>query len=318
MERTKLIKFLNKSFITMETKSEKNNSKLIIIILSLLLAALSIFTIFNLNKSATKIDDLTETKLQLQKDLDAKIAELDNAMTNNDSVNFELSETKNKLIQLRDSIIQLKTIDRQSFNKLNLRIAELEKTKQKLIKDVDSLKAANVVLGVEIDSAKANIGRQAVTIQEKTSENENLSNQNTQLNETVSKGAALKISNVQAVTLKERSSGKLKETDNASKVDAFRISFLIRENAIANSGNRKVYVIVQDATGKTVSSKGSFYDVNGEQHEYTDVTDVNYTNNDLEVITVTDVKSGTLTKGSYNVKVYLDDAYLGSTKVALK
>jgi type III secretory pathway component EscV len=302
----------------MKTNSEKNNSKLIIIILSLLLAALSIFTIFNLNKSTNKIDDLTETKLQLQKDLDAKIAELDNAMTNNDSVNFELSETKNKLIQLRDSIIQLKTIDRQSINKLNLRIAELEKVKQKLIKDVDSLKAANVVLGVEIDSAKANIERQSVTIQEKTSENENLSNQNTQLSDKVTKGAALKISNVKAITLKERSSGKLKETDNANKVDAFRISFLIRENAIANSGNRKIYVLIQDATGKTVSSKGSFYDVNGEQHEYTDVTDVNYTNNDLEVITVTDVKSGTLTKGDYNIKVYLEDTYLGSTKVALK
>ena len=96
----------------METTSEKNNSKIIIIILSLLLAALAIFTIFNLKNSGDKIDDLTETKAKIETELNTKIAELDKAMTTNADMNDQLNETKNQLVSLRDSIMQLKTIDR--------------------------------------------------------------------------------------------------------------------------------------------------------------------------------------------------------------
>jgi len=302
----------------METNSEKNNSKLIIIILSVLLAALSIFTIFNLNDKGKKIDDLTETKAKIEQELNTKIAELDKSMTNNEEVNMQLNDTKNQLIVLRDSIMKLKSIDRQTFNKLNLRIAELEKTKVRLIKEVDSLKVANVLLGVEIDSAKVNIERQSNVIQTKTTENETLSTQNTGLTEKVNKGAALKISNVKAITLKERSSGKLKETNNASSVDAFKTSFIIRENAIADQGSRIAHIVIQNAAGKIIRPSGTFTDVNGEEVEFSDTTDINYINDDIEVISVTDVQEKSLTKGEYYIKVYLENKFLGSTKVTLK
>ena len=302
----------------METTSEKNNSKIIIIILSLLLAALAIFTIFNLKSSGDKIDDLTETKAKIETELNTKIAELDKAMTTNADMNDQLNETKNQLVSLRDSIMQLKTIDRQAIGKLNLRIAELEKTKLKLLKDVDSLKVANKLLGIEIDSANANIERQETTILTKTVENEELNSKNTNLTDKVNKGAALKISNVKAIALKERSSGKLKESEYASKVDAFRISFLIRENAIAESGTRKAHIVIQNASGKIIGEKGAFYDVNGQQIGFSDETDVNYDNNDLEVIAVTDIPQNSLSKGEYFIKIYLENRFLGSTKVTLK
>lgn len=302
----------------METNSEKNNSKLIVTILAVLLGILAIFTIYNVVSSSNKIDDLTETKLKIQQDLDAKIAELDEAMTNNAELDSQLTETRDKLVVLRDSIMQLKTIDRQSINKLNFRIAELEKTKQRLLKDVDSLKVANQMLGVEIDSAHADIQRQAATIEEKTTQNEELTTQNTNLTEKVNKGAALKISNVKAVALKERSSGKLKETEYASRVDAFKVSFVIRENVIADAGTRTANIVIQDASGKVIGIKGNFYDANGQMVEYSDTTDLTYENNDLEVIAITDIKEGTLSKGDYYVKIYLENKYLGSTKVVLK
>lgn len=302
----------------METNSEKNNSKIIIIILSLLLAALSIFTIFNMKKSGDQIDELSSTKIELQKSLDEKIQELDKAKTNNAEINSQLDETKSKLISLRDSIMQLKNIDSQTFKKLNSRISDLEKLKQRLLKDVDSLKAANKLLGIEIETANANIQTQAETIQQKTSENENLNSQNKQQADKIAKGAALKISNVKALGLKERSSGKLKETESANKVDAFRISFLIRENAITDPGMKKVHIIVQNEQGKTYAVKGNFNDVNGEMYEYSDTTDVNYDNADIEVIAITNIKEGSLTKGVYTIKIFVENRFLGSTKVTLK
>lgn len=302
----------------METNSQKNNSKTIITILSVLLAALAVFTIYNLKSSGDKIDDLTETKLQIQQDLDTKIAELDKAMTENTEMNSQLAETRDQLVVLRDSISQLTTIDRQSIKKLNLRIAELEKTKVRLLKDVDSLKVANQMLGVEIDSAHANIERQATAIQEKTVENEELSTQNTNLSEKVTKGAALKVSNVKAVALKERSSGKLKETEYANRVDAFKLTFLVRANAIAESGSKKVYIVIQNASGKVISQKDTFTDMSGQEVAYSDATDFNYENEDMEVIVITDVAANSLTKGDYYLKVYLEDKLLGTTKVSLK
>jgi hypothetical protein len=302
----------------MESTSEKNNSKLIITILSVLLAALAIFTIYNIKNTGNKVDDLTETKAKIQSELDAKIAELDLAMTSNNEMDAQLNETKNQLIILRDSVMNLKYIDKQIINKLNLRISELEKTKVKLLKDVDSLKVANQQLGIEIDSANVNIQRQATTIQTKIVENEQLTTNNTQLTEKVTKGAALKVSSVKAVALKERSSGKLRDTEYAGKTDAFRLSFLIRENAIADEGLRKAYIVIQDTTGKVIGSKGTFSDVNGQEIEYSDSTEVNYLNNDLEVIVITDVAQNSLKKGDYYIKVYLESNHLGTTKVTLK
>lgn len=302
----------------METTSEKNNSKIIIIILSIILAALSIFTLFYMKNSGDKINELSNTKFEIQKSLDEKIMELEKAKTNNEEINAQLDAAKSNLISLRDSIMKLKSIDSKTYKKLNSRISDLEKVKQKLLKDIDSLKSANKILSIEIENANTNIKNQAETIQQKTVENEDLSNQNKQQSEKIAKAAALKISNVKVLGLKERSSGKLKETESANKVDAFRISFLIRENPITNPGMKKVHIIVQNEQGKTFGVKGNFYDENGEMIEYSDTTEVNYDNADIEVITVSNIKEGSLTKGVYTIKIFIENRYLGSTKITLK
>jgi hypothetical protein len=112
--------------------------------------------------------------------------------------------------------------------------------------------------------------------------------------------------------------GKLKETTRAHKTDAFRVSFKIRENKIAESGMRKVYIVIKDASGKVLSRMGSFTDVNGLNVSYTDSTDVEYNNQDLEVITVTSINEEKLPKGDYYVSVYVENKLLGSTKIQLK
>jgi hypothetical protein len=58
--------------------------------------------------------------------------------------------------------------------------------------------------------------------------------------------------------------------------------------------------------------------VNGQQIGFSDETDVNYDNNDLEVIAVTDIPQNSLSKGEYFIKIYLENRFLGSTKVTLK
>lgn len=299
------------------TTQDNNTQKIIIAILSLLLIGLSIFTYYSIQDKEKKVEDLTENKQKLQEDLDTKIKELNTAISENSELDTQLIAAKEKLVNLRDSISRLKTIDKNSLSKLNIKIAALEKNNRKLLQDVDSLKLANQHLNVEIEGAKSEIESKNEVISSKNQENENLNQTNLKLTDKVTKGAALKVSDVKIIAMKERNSGKLKETDNASRTEAFRTSFIIRENSIAEAGIKKAHLVIQNAQGKVIAPKGTFYDPNGTQIEFTDTTDVEYNNDDIEVITISQFPSKSLVKGEYFVKIYVENKLLGTSKISL-
>lgn len=302
----------------MDSTKQNNGSKVTVIILAILLAALAFFAYQNYQKNKHSEEALLEEKLQIQTELDAKILELETAISENSSMEAELTEAKNNIISFRDSVKDLKTLNYKIIRRYKNKLAVLEASNKKLLQISDSLKLANMNLNIEIDSAQANIERQAGTIKKQAFNNDSLSNTNASLTEKVTRGAALKISNVSAYAMRERNNGQLKETDRASKTDAFRTSFKIRENAIADAGSKKAHIVIQNATGKVIGGVESFTDESGLDVVYSDETDVEYTNQDIEVITVTNVPNNSISKGNYTIKVYLEKKLLGLTKVSLK
>lgn len=300
------------------TTQDRNNSRLIILILSILLALLAAFTIYNLKTGKDKIEDLTVEKTAIKKDLDDKIAALNAAMTDNELMNAELTEAKNNLVALKDSVDQIKTLDRRTINSINRRVKELEQINQKLIDEADALRLANTQLTIENDSAKADIERKSLLIEEKVAENDSLSAVKTVLEEKVMLGSALSISDVQSIAMKERSSGALRDTEVARRVDAFRTSYIIRENPLTEPGVKKTYIVIKDSAGNVIGSQGTFTDIDGQEVSYTDATDVEYFNSDVEVILVSNIPQDSLKKGTYTVQVYLENKLLGTTYVALR
>lgn len=301
-----------------ETKAQNNSSKITIIILAILLAVLAFFAYKNYinNKESEQI--LTEEKLKIQSELDEKIKELDVAIAENTSVGSELEEAKQNMISFRDSVKNLKALNYSVIRRYKDKLAALEASNKELLYISDSLKVANYNISIERDSAQATVERQATTIEEKVIENDSLITTNIDLSDKVTKGAALHVGNVAVIAMKERSNGQLKETSRASRTDAFRISFKIRANAIAEPGLRKVHIVIQNASGNVLSSVDSFTDISGVDVQYSDSTDVEYNNDDLEVITVTNISEDDLEKGNYYVKVYLENRLLGTSKVNLK
>lgn len=302
----------------MSTRQKRDNSKTIIIILVALLALLAGFTMYNMKTNNNKVESLTSEKNAIKKDLNEKIAALDSAMTDNEQMNTELNVAKNNLIALRDSVIKIKNIDRRAINAINKRVADLEKVNKNLIREADSLRIANTRLTVENDSARADIERKEVIIEKQVATNDSLTNENLNLTDKVTKGAALSIGSIQTLAMKERRSGALKETNVARRVDVFKTNFVIRENPIAKEGLKKAYIVIEDASGKVIAPKGNFDDDSGQMIEYSDVTDVDYTNQDVDVIIITNVPEKSLDKGDYYIKVYLIDKLLGTKKVSLK
>ncbi len=309
---------MNQSTISSDTKNQNNSSKITIIILAILLAVLAFFAYQNYYKNQKSEHKLIEEKLEIQSDLDEKIIELDKAIADNSTMEVELTEAKNNLIAFRDSVQNLKVLNYNIIRRYKNKLAVLEVSNKKLLYISDSLKIANFNISIERDSAQATVQRQASTIVVQTQKNDSLLFQNTDLNEKVARGAALHISNVSAIAMKERNGGKLKETTRANRADAFRISFKIRANAITESGLKKAHIVILNAAGNTLSAIGSFTNTTGLDIPYSDVTDIEYNNEDIEVIAVTNILEKDLEKGDYYVRVYLENRLLGTTKVNLK
>jgi hypothetical protein len=303
--------------IANKTESKSNSTKIVIIILALLLAVLGFFTYQNYVNNQESEEALLQEKLQIQSDLDNKIIELDNAIAENTSLDVELTAARDNIIAFRDSVKNLKKLNYNIIRRYKEKLAILESKNKRLLKITDSLKVANYNISIERDSAQATVEAQATTIEYQNKKNDSLSIKNSDLNQRVVRGSALYVDNVAVIAMKEVR-GKLKETTRAHKTDAFRVSFKIRENKIAESGMRKVYIVIKDASGKVLSRMGSFTDVNGLNVSYTDSTDVEYNNQDLEVITVTSINEEKLPKGDYYVSVYVENKLLGSTKIQLK
>ena len=302
----------------MNTDKQNTGSKITIIILAILLAALAFFAYQNYTKNQDSEEVLLQQKLEIQRDLDAKLIELEDAIAENSSMEAELTIAKNNIISFRDSVQGLKTLNYKIIRRYKNKLAVLEKNNKRLLEVSDSLKLANFSLNIEIDSANVNIERQANTIVRQGQSNDSLSVQNINLSDKVAKGAELIISNISALAMRERSNGQLRETTKASRTDAFRTSFKIRANSLTTPGLKKAHIVIQNSSGKVIRGVESFTDVTGQEVQYTDVTDVEYINQDIEVIAVTDVPENSIENGDYYIKVYLENKLLGTTKVSMK
>ncbi len=294
----------------------KSNSK-VIIILSILLALLAIFAVQNYLKNKKYEANLLEEKHQIETNLNDKIRELDTALETNTVMEAELVEARKNLLIFKDSVTNLKTLNSKVIRRYKNMLADLEKTNKRLLKKTDSLQLLNYSLSVEVDSAQAKIVKQSETISKQIQSNDSLTTQNTTLTKIVNKGAEIKISNVGSIAMKERNNGKLVETNRARRTDAVRTAFLVRENNISEPGTKTAYIIIQKADGTVIDAKGSFNDTENNQLDYTDKTDFDYQNDDLEVITVSPIISD-LTEGTYYIKIYVDGKLLGNTTIDLK
>jgi len=301
------------------SQSTKNSGlKIVVIILALLLAGLAFFTFQNIQKNKESEEVLMTEKLEIQADLDAKIVELDNAIADNTSIKDELISARDDIMVFRDSVKDLKTLKYQIIRRYKKKLASLEKINNKLLEDSELLKQENYALSVEVDSTKAEVQRQHVTIENQHKKNDSLSVSNTDLSNRISKGAALQIGNVAIVAMKEGRKGKLKKTTRAKKTDAFRISFKVRKNVIAEPGKKQIHIVIKDLAGKVIGGVDSFIDANEKEIAFSDETEMEYENEDKEVIVVTEIPEDILKKGNYYVDVYLEKKLLSSGKITLK
>jgi hypothetical protein len=165
-------------------------------------------------------NNLQGEKTSLQKDIDAKKAEIRRILNDRNATKAELARAKKLINELNDQISTLQT-------------------------QVTELTAANQELNVANTTLKT----------EKTDLETNLATTNTakeELEKTVDVGSTFSASNIQIRSVNEKKSGKEKATTTAKRVDKLVVSFDV-ENRIAKSGPADLYIMVTAPDGKVIS-----------------------------------------------------------------
>jgi len=286
----------------MENQKSNSSLKAIIVVLSILLVG-SLAFMYKMSTDNEKTEKtLVDEKSALENDLKQQIASYDAAIAENTSLKGELETERAKIVDLLSQVEKSKG-DIASLEKYRNDYRRLKKEHDALIADNNRLKGENASLTTQRDSVTTALG-------EARSYNDTIVRQNENLSKTVEKAQKLTILNLHTQPYKERSSGKLIQTDKASRVDKVRITFTIAANEVAPTGNRTYYVQIIDPKNNVIGEKATetFGDYN---LTYSFITNAIYEN---KTITVNEIVSGKdFEKGLYHVNVF-DKAQLVANK----
>lgn len=294
---------------------KKSNSLIWWVVIGLLLIGLGGlgFYTFTTQKEHQKITKaIEEEKNEIAGNLDDMIAKYEDAISQNTSLSTELEVERDRVLLLRDSIKGLKRVNYNIIKKYRKQISKLQLLNQRLFRKNDSLMAVSETLSLDLAEEKRKVAQHQSRI-------DTLTKRNYELEGKVTVGSVLKVGDFTITPLKQRSSGKLVSTSRARRVDAFRVSFFVKKNIIANKGKRTAYVQVKNKDGEVLGKdKGVTELSTGDKIQYSDKIEFDYNKEDIEVILLPDVVKGNIKKGFVNFTVYIDGALAGGTMHKMK
>lgn len=294
----------------MENQKSNSSLKAIIVVLAILLVGSLIFMYkMSLDKDEVKseLDKTITTKSELEAELKDKIASYDAAIAENTGLKSELEAERAKVVDLLAEVEKSKG-DAASLRRFKNDYIKLKREHDALIAENNKLKEENATLTTQRDSTMT-------ALDESKKFNDTLVNQNENLSKTVEKAQKLTILNLKTQPYKERSSGKLVQTDKARRVDKIKISFTIAANEVAPAGNRTYYVQVIDPKNNVIGEKAT--EVFGDYTlTYSFITNAIFEN---KTITVDELISGKdFAKGLYHVNIFDKGQMMANTTFNLK
>lgn len=281
----------------MENQQKKSNSglKTAVIILALLLLGSVGYIIKMSMDNKKQVTELTTEKDKFASDLKETIAQLKAS----ESENAELDEERLKLIKENEELlakVEKAEGDAAQMARYKNEYFRLKKEKENLVAEIELLKEQNVVLTSSLDSTSNALASELKFKDTLLMQNDNLA-------KTVEKGSKLSVLNLNVQAVKERSSGKQIETDKASRADKLKVNFIIAENQIAKSGDRKYYVQVIDSKNNILGDKETIQTGGeGMSLTYSFISTVKYENKTVEV--KEEISGDNFEAGTYFVNVF--------------
>lgn len=293
----------------MSDQKSNNALKILTGVLAVALIALGIYTVKFYNEEKENQELLEKEKAVIEGELNDLIVKYDEAIEENEGLDSELVAARERIVMLRDSVKDNEA-NLALISRYRREVSNLKAEKEELFRVVDSLSNQNRMLITEIDSTNN-------VLLERTRFSDSLKVQTQVMANKIDQAAQLKVSNLRGEGVIERNSGRLVENDRTRRVDKIRTCFSLTPNALAEAGEKQLYVQVYNPNNNLVGDQIAV------QHDggvmvYSAATKVFYENEELDVCILANTLEENLIEGNYKVLVYNGPSLIGATTFSLR
>lgn len=294
----------------MTTQSSNNNrAKILIGLLVVLLVSLAGYTYTLIQQNKETVLFLEADKAEVQKELEALVVSYNEILQDNKLKDKDLIAARDRVIVLLDSVKDYKA-NLSIITRYKAQVRGLKNERAQLFKRADSLLVVTQRLAIEKDSTTAVLIKTIKVV-------DSVTTANTQLFNSLEKGALIGISNLDATAIIVRKGGKIKETKRASRADKIRVCYTIAPNTLAQAGDRVLYVQVINPENNIIGDKSNIT-FGQDLLTYSKSESVFYENQALDVCAIIGTTGQDVLKGLYTINIFDAQRQIGSTTLMLK
>ena len=294
----------------MTTQSSNNNrAKILIGLLVVLLVSLAGYTYTLIQQNKETVLFLEADKAEVQKELEALVVSYNEILQDNKLKDKDLIAARDRIIVLLDSVKDYKA-NLSIITRYKAQVRALKNERAQLFKRADSLLVVTQRLAIEKDSTTAVLIKTIKVV-------DSVTTANTQLFNSLEKGALIGISNLDATAIIVRKGGKIKETKRANRADKIRVCYTIAPNTLAQAGDRVLYVQVINPDNNIIGDKSNIT-FGQDLLTYSKSESVFYENQALDVCAIVGSTGQDVLKGLYTINIFDAQRQIGSTTLMLK
>ena len=294
----------------MTTQSNNNNrAKILIGLLVVLLVSLAGYTYTLIQQNKETVLFLEADKAEVQKELEALVVSYNEILQDNKLKDKDLIAARDRIIVLLDSVKDYKA-NLSIITRYKAQVRALKNERAQLFKRADSLLVVTQRLAIEKDSTTAVLIKTIKVV-------DSVTTANTQLFNSLEKGALIGISNLDATAIIVRKGGKIKETKRATRADKIRVCYTIAPNTLAQAGDRVLYVQVINPDNNIIGDKSNIT-FGQDLLTYSKSESVFYENQALDVCAIVGTTGQDVLKGLYTINIFDAQRQIGSTTLMLK
>lgn len=244
--------------------------------------------------------DLELSKEQVVFDLEKMRFSYDTLQTENTMMIAEISAQRDKINGL---ITKVKN-GNWALAKAKKESETLRTIMKGYIATIDSINQLNIALTEENVAMRERV-------EEVQDRNAKLERRQENMEEIIAAGKVLQCSDVSAVGVRLLSSGRQRETSRADRADMIKVCFTLLENAIADSGDKNLFLNIMGSDSTILSAEAGV--------NFSASRTIDYSNDRLDAcIFYTADESAVLGSGIYTIEVLEETAVIGSTVIELR
>lgn len=288
----------------------------------------SVQTTRDLQQKVAELEEAQRLQAELETQYFSALSELDRLKGENAEINTMIEQQKAELEEQRNQISKLlrdkRNLDAARSEIANLKtqiesyVAEIER----LTQEQEKLREENQLLSIETSNLANNLQRTESENQSLKEYQAKLVNEREELTKAVLIGSVVKVKDISVTGEKVRNNGKAVERRSANRVDQLRVCFTTVENAIVEPGTERFYIRIINPKGETlaIDDLGSGvleHTATGEPLLYSQVKEHEYTNEETQLCFAW--KPGIpLQSGKYEVEIYNKGYLAGKSSFELK